>query len=163
MFDSLFENLFEVVKTKINPEKKMRDYYKKILNTKLRSSAVRGERGWFKFWLLTNGDVIPIRQSHDSAAMAAGIPSADYLCYGGGAIRGAVSKRILYVDGVKKLTSKQILKLRNICVEYKIDTLTVDLGSQHYSMPVKSPEEAEYYLEYGKEKWESKNKEAKEI
>ena len=46
MFD-LLEKLFE---GRVDPEKRMRDYHKKVLNTKLLSSIHTGKRIWLEFY-----------------------------------------------------------------------------------------------------------------
>ena len=153
MFD-LFEKLFEVA-TKVNPEKQMQDYYKKVLNTKIKKS-IRGIKQYLKFWLLTNGDVVPVTYVHDSTAREAGTTALDLLHVG--AFIGAIVNNKLSLNGSIKqeFTTRQISRLKNIYIEYGITNLVVDAG-EYFSTDVKSPKELSYYLEYGKEEFESMN------
>ena len=154
MFD-LLSKLFEIVAAPVDVEKRMWDYYRKIVNTKLTVSTWPTEP-YFKFWMLTNGDIIPVKHTHKDTVSKAGIKVGDLEAEG--AVAGSIMGKELNVDGSKTITPKQIASLRNLCIEHDIDTLIDYIGRHNYSTPVKSPKEAAYYLEYGKEEWESKNK-----
>lgn len=157
MFD-LLEKLFEVVAVRANPEERMRSCHKKILNTKLKPSTYVGEKDWLKFWLLTNGDVVPVKYTYDDTAAGAGVSHPTL--HSAGAVSGAVMGDELSLSGgPKKLTTKQIQKLKSIYIEYKIKSLFANTSiSDPFSVKVKNAQELAYYLEYGKEKWESKSK-----
>ena len=155
MFD-LLEKIFEAVAIEVSPEKKMRTFYKDILNTKLTKSTFAGEEDYYKFWLLPNGDIIPILHSHEMTAIDAGVRYSEL--YQTGTIAGSIMANGLTISGIKtqKLTSKQISRLKNMCIEYGITSLWVYVGKHNFTVDIKSPKEAAYYLEYGKEKWESR-------
>ena len=149
----LLEEILEVTATKVNPEKQMQDYYEKIVNTKMEKSR---HTGWSRCWLLSNGNTVPVNYLHDNTAHAAGV---DYLeLMRDGAFSVGIFRTEMTLTGERKFTSKQISKLKNIYIEYKIKTLSVSIGDQSYNVDVKSSKELAYYIEYGKESWESKNK-----
>lgn len=156
MFE-LLAKLFEVVAAPrlADAEKQMRKYYKTTLNTKLVKNTWVGEKHWLKFWLLTNGDVIPVISSHAEVAVDAGLQHYDLVS--SGAFSAAIIGNELSLKGSKRqrCTSDQISKLRNLYIEYKFDTLTIEAGYD-FRTGVKSSKELSYYLEYGKEEWESK-------
>ena len=158
MFD-LLEKLFEVVATEVNPEKKMQDYYKKTINTKLTKSTFLGERDYLKFWLLTNGNIIPVIHCHEDMATDSGTSYFNLLA--DGAYAGSILDGELNLSGDSskpgKFTSAQISKLKNLYIEHKIIGLVVS-AKEYFGTPVKSSKELAYYLEYGKEEWESKIK-----
>lgn len=155
MFD-LLEKLFE---GRVDPEKRMRDYHKKVLNTKLLSSIHTGKRIWLEFWLLTNGDIIPSPRGHLLAVEAAG--ADQFALREAGAFLGQIMKNELSLIGEKKFTTKQISKLKNLQIEHRITRLVVEalyLHGHGFSVDIKSAKELAYYLEYGKEQREAINK-----
>lgn len=157
MIMDLLEKILEVVVAPVDLEKRMHDYYKAKINTKLVKNLYSGEEDYLKFWLLTNGDIIPVNYSHDRTASKAGVSYVELSSVG--AISGTVLSGELSVMGCKKFTPKQISKLKNIKIEYKIKNLVASMPSGSFSVGIKSSKELAYYLEYGyKEEWESKNK-----
>lgn len=151
MFD-LLEKILEAVVTKVNPEKQMQDYYKKIINTKMKKNKV----GRFSCWLLSNGDTIPVYYIHDNTAHIAKVELRELMRAGACCV--AIFRTELAITALKKFTSRQISKLKDIYIEYKIETLVVSMDDKEFVVDVKSPKELAYYLEYGKEEFESKNK-----
>ncbi len=157
MFD-LLGKIFEAVAVDVDLEKKMRVHYKRVLNTKLKKSTWPTEP-WYKFWLLTNGDIVPVKKSHLETADLAGVWYDDLEDQG--AFAGSIKGDVLILGSTfsKKFTSKQISKLRNLYIEYKVKELSATVQGKYFRTPVKSSKELSYYLEYGKEEeqYESKN------
>ncbi|MFX0206320.1 MAG: hypothetical protein ACFFDT_10050 [Candidatus Hodarchaeota archaeon] len=151
------ESIEEAVKTEIDPQKKLKDYYKDVLNTPLPLSSWHTEETWRKFWLLTDGTVIPVRDTHGDTAEDAHVSWKDLRR--AGAISGYIASdtKEMGVRGDRKLTSKQISKLKGLFTKYGAHSLYADLGdSGSFSSDVKSPDQLEYLLIYGKEEtWES--------
>jgi len=138
-----------------DPEVAMKKYYKKTINNKLIQGTYPGEQTYLKFWLLTNGNIIPVEYSHDDTAIDAGVRYPQLLK--AGAITGAIQDKDLNISGMaKKLTKAQISKLKNLGIEHRVDTLILDIKGHHFLQPVKSSKELAYYLEYGKEAWEAR-------
>lgn len=155
----LYEKLraaYEVVAApaKADPQKVMKDYYKKVLDTKLTKSTWPSTRegNQYKFWLLQDGTLIPVVYSHNKTLLDAGLNQDWFSFIKTGAVGGyinLVGDEIGITSG-KKLTSKQIVRLKNLWLEYyKIGTLYVDVPQQDFNSPVKSSKHLDYLLNYG--------------
>jgi len=160
----LLEKLFnltrikEIVATE-DLQKIVKDYYKNK-STKLTTSTWPSteEENQYKFWLLQDGTVIPVEHSHRETVKNAmntdkygeGDPRIELLEAGAAACYFSLVADELGVESHKKLTSKQISKLKNLWLEYKVSTLYVDAGRIHLSMePIDSVEHLDYLLNYG--------------
>jgi len=152
MFNTLLETMMKVteaVAVELSPEKKMKKFYKNRLNRKLKPSTYAGE-DWIKFWLLSDGTIIPVDYSHELTCNEAGLGEE-------GAFAGSIKldQAILSVTNWYKisLTQKQIAKLRQLYSQYKPTELVVDLKrtpkSKSFRSPINSVAELEYRLEYG--------------
>lgn len=144
---SLLDKLFEAVAT-VSAEKLMRKYYKNKLNTKLTHSTWPTEQQYIKFWILTDGSLIPVKSSHIETIRAAGVLRCGDL-EDEGTIAGSIHGGNLSIDGTKELTDRQISRLKNIFIEYDVNTLYHEVGRHNFVKPVGSSKELAYYLEYG--------------
>jgi len=130
----------EAVATK-SVTKQLLDYYGKKVNSKLKPSTRSGEN-WLKFWLLKNGDHIPVEVSHSDTTNAAGVYFWELVSEGG--IPGYIKLDLGEIGVERKANAKQISKLKQWYVQYK-PTVLVYLNKRK---PIKNLEEFEYYLKY---------------
>lgn len=154
---NLLKKLFEAVTADpdTDPEAAMKKEYGKIINTNLVKSKFPGEKDYLKFWMLSNGDIIPVTWSHLRTASVT-IPNE---LWATGAISGSILNGELDVYGKKKITKAQITQLKQMFIEYDIHTLvdTIKPFNKHsFEVEIKSAKELAYYLEYGKEQWEAR-------
>ncbi len=155
------ESIQEAVAALSDIELEVKNEYKDRLNKSLVPATNIGwnvdkEVGWLKFWLLTDGTVIPIKETHDELIIN------DYGVWGSlhdaGAISGYFDKfrEELGVRGIDKHpTSQQTEKLKKLYREYHSKSLYLDMWDSFRS-EIKSEDHLEYLLTYGKEEtWES--------
>lgn len=165
MYEQLFEKLSEVTEEVAieDPQKVMKDYYKGK-STKLALSTWHSEReaNWYKFWILTDGTVIPVKRSHLDTALDAGLHSGRPLL-DVGVVRGHIdnSTKELDVDIDKKFTRNQIFALKNFYVEYKVTYIFVGkmFGRKDFESSIESSAQLDYLLTYGKDVDEAKSEE----
>jgi len=167
MYYQLFEKLVEVneVVATADPQKVMKDYYKNVLNTKLKLSTwpSKREENEYKFWLLQDGSVIPVVYSHAKTVGDADIEdeygqhmSRNFMETGAVAGYFNLIADEMGVNCGKKLTSKQIAKLKNLYLEYKVSMLYMDTPGKDFDNDIKSVEHLDYLLTYGKDVDEAK-------
>jgi hypothetical protein len=105
------------------------------------------EKGWLKFWLLTDGTIIPVSRIHSDTVRNAGI-SYDVL-EEVGAIAGAITDdnnltlRFNLLE--TKITSEQLVKVKELFKKYPIEQVTT-FGER---TPVHSDKELSLYLRTG--------------
>jgi len=146
----------EAVATKVSSEKQMAKKYARQLNMPLKKSTYPGYEGhYMKFWLLTDGTIVPVIHSHADTAYAAGLLSTDDL-YGQGALAGYINLfdgeaglRSGYVVNAK-LTTLQIAKMKQLYDKYGFEEIVTDLGFSQNTVRVSSASEVSNYLRYGK-------------
>jgi hypothetical protein len=109
----------EAVATKVDIERELKKHYKSTLNKRLSSSTFPGEQTYLKFWILTDGTIIPVEYSHSDTIEDA--LEGLYVDYDDlraiGAAAGSLLGNELNISGRKKFTTKQIAKLRNLGIE----------------------------------------------
>jgi hypothetical protein len=159
MYDILVEKLVEVdeaavserpaVVAVVSPEKAMKKFYKKVLNTKLKPSTYGGEKDWYKYYVLTDGDVIPVKYSHENAALKAGVYFSDL--HNSGAANGSykANSNEMSINCTKQLRQAQIAKLKQLYIEFRPKNIVMDIGLDFASKQVSSVDEFEYFLLYG--------------
>lgn len=182
MFSQLLERvlkLYEVVGVKSlsvkDKERLLKQKYKNVLN-KLVPGA---DKGYLKFWLLSDGSILPVKKTHRDTITKANIQAlnpeyteGDELedkfedefdaIYGLKAIQGHVTTGTGEMDirgdwqteanntYIFKLTDKQIATLRNLYIKYRIKTLVMENPDDMYALqPIKNVKELDYYLRYG--------------
>lgn len=139
----------EVVAT-ADPQKVMKDYFKGE-STKLQLSTWGGPEGhWYKFWLLRDGTVIPVKHSHLDTAMDAGLYSGSVLL-DDGVVRGHIDNNTKELDMQcnTKLSSKQISALKNLGIEYKVTSIVAYISRKDWQSDVESSKHLDYLLNYG--------------
>lgn len=172
MFISLLEKLRridEVVATAVDPQKVLKNYYKgKPTKLTLSTWPSSREENQYKFWLLTDGAVIPVEYSHDRTLADAQVEDEEMQRHTWasfvetGAVGGyfnLVSDEMGVTAG-KKLTSKQIAKLKNLYLDYKVSMLYMDVRPRHFQSSIKSISHLDYLLTYGKDVDESETEQA---
>ena len=150
-------------KVAVDPQKEMKRYYKGR-STKLTKSTWPSEREeqQYKFWLLWDGTVIPVPHSHNKTLHDASLFDYSWLSFAGtGAVGGYFSLDAdeMGVTSGKKLTSKQVSKLKNLYLDYKVSTLYMDVPRMDFESPIKSVSHLDYLLTYGKDVDEAKSEE----
>jgi len=138
----------EVVAAKVDLQKLLFNAYKNRIG-KLKRSTFPGEHG-YKFWLLTDGKLVPVDYSHDKTAKDVNIDFFELLKQG--AVRGYVDpdSGMLNIDTRRKLTRQQIIILVGMFVPYKIKLVYLDaFGISTGNYIVKSSKELDYLLTYG--------------
>jgi len=165
MYEDLVEKLVEVdeaVATEVSPEKKMKEYHARQLNGPLKKSTFPGLEGqYMKFWLLTDGTIIPVVYTHIDTAMEAGTRYSE-LC-DQGALAGYINTRDeeagLRNRREPKLTTSQISKMKQLYDKYGFEEMFTDLGFAQNDAKISSGSELTNYLRYGKGKvkkaWEA--------
>jgi hypothetical protein len=133
------------------------------LNKKLVPAICTGwndpeQKGWLKFWILTDGTVVPIEETHMEIGDSSGEPYWDDLL-SSGAISGNLHGSELGIRMQKELTPSQIFKLKQIYLEYHPDMLGVDIRKtvdgidkifRGFRERIDSLDHFEYLLTYGK-------------
>ena len=156
------EGLTEAVATELSKvEQTFKDYYKDILNGTLIKSTWGGvESGWYKFWLLTDGTIVPVRLSHLETVMASGSTTYTILA-DTGAQAGYIApeqEEMGLRSSKMKLTPEQISAVVKLYNEWPINMMRMD-QAQHDSSYVTNSRELVQYLRTGKSKerkpWES--------
>jgi len=142
-FDAPYESIFEAVAA--DPEKELVKKYppaKSIRDLKL--STFRNER-WYKFWLLTNGKLVPVSQAHGDINVSL------YDLLDIGAIRGYIDpdNGELNIQTGRKLTRRQIITLSGMFIPLHIKMVHTDIAGKHGFDNLKSSKELEYLLTYG--------------
>jgi len=162
----------EAVATKTDSQTQMKDYWSKNLNGPLKKSTFPGVEGRYrKFWLLTDGTIIPVIFAHSKTAYEAGLRSM-YKIYAEGALAGYI------VSGVGeaglrsesetvKLTTQQISKMKQLYNKYGFEEMITDLGFSQGVATISSGSDIVNYLSYGRGKvkkaWEAVEEEAIEV
>lgn len=157
MFVELFEKLRKVTEATAtataNPQKVLKDYYKDESKELVKTTwpSMR-EENWYKFWLLTDGIVIPVKHSHHDTAHDANV-YGDAPLLKAGAARGYIDSvtKELGVDAGKKLTKRQIHQLINLYIRYKATSVVVDIPGESWKSDIKSSDHLDYLLTYGKD------------
>lgn len=152
------EEVKEVVAVRGGLQKKLIDYYKDSGETLRKTTWPTGvERDHFKFWLLTNGRIIPVDYSHYDTIKKVGIKWNEDLRKEG-AVDGYLSPDFNEMgirSGEKGFTSKQISKLKQLAAQYRIDSIYVDYYTktekENFYVSFDSLDRLEYLLKYGKE------------
>lgn len=160
MFELLFEKLRRVTEAvaTADPQKVMKDYYKgKSTKLTLSTWPSRKEKNEYKFWLLQDGTVIPVERSHaETANVASFYKGRDFMETGAAAGYFSLVADEMGVDCGKRLTQKQISKLKNLYLEYKVSTLYMNTPGKEFDSVVKSVSHLDYLLTYGKDVDEAK-------
>ncbi len=157
----LFEKLRKITEDvaltpTVNLQKALKAFYKgKSTKLSLSTWPSEMEKHQYRFWLLTDGTIIPVDYAHrDTIRNATSVhfevdPRNDFLETG--AIAGSVNDRSgeMDIQGVKKLTSRQISQLKNIAIEYKASKLYMDVGKQEFSSNIDGSKHLDYLLNYG--------------
>jgi len=144
----------EVVATE-DPQKLMSDYYEEVGTTSLVLLPLTSTTGQYKFWLLSNGQLLPIKNTHEEAALVVGTNWRKLLQ--AGAIRGTVIKKgEMNLQSEKKPSRQQRAVLRQLYIDYRVDSVWMD-AAEHvggkltsWHIEPKSVKELDYYLTYGK-------------
>ena len=153
--------LFEAVATIGQKEDMLRTYYKKmgILNGALTNSTWVTEDNQKKFWLLTDGSYVPVRNSHNDTANDAGV-SSNYDLYDEGAYAGYISDDGtlgLRRNGEADFTPEQLNTLMKMYDKYSIDGMYCDF--LEYLAPITNRRAFSQVLRTGKsrekEAWEA--------
>jgi len=153
----LKESIQEAVATLSKSQQKVKSFYKDEPK-ELKTSTFPGER-WYKFWLLTDGTIIPVIYAHDKTLRIVG-----GVCPGNlledGVIRGAIIDSEFNIEGEKPITKEQKSSLINLALKHKVRKIYVDLrGKTAILRTIKSSDQLDYVLTYGPEEaWESKKK-----
>lgn len=112
-------------------------------------STLKGEN-WYKFWLMSDGTVIPVEFTHDGTSRKANVGYDSLLL--SGAIRGSIRGEATLVFECKRDPSyKQIESLKKLFVRYGIMEVVYSYSRKGYaySGEVKSPDHLEYLIKYG--------------
>jgi hypothetical protein len=145
---------------KVDPQKVMKDFYR-TMPKKLALSTWPSKRegNEYKFWLLQDGTVIPVDYSHAKTVQRAGLGAMGRDFMETGAVAGWFSPVAdeMGVENGKKLTSRQIAKLKNLYLDYKVSTLYMDSPARDFDSAIKSVSHLDYLLTYGKDVDESKS------
>lgn len=137
-----------------------------VAGKQLIPSSYSGEESQRKFWLLTNGKLVPVKHTHRRTAFEAsggGTHEFDSTAFDDlfdqGAIAGYVTdsgemglrtgQRGTERVSLKKLTSKQRATIQGLYIEYKIGMVFGDFKDSHFYENPKSTKELNYLLDYG--------------
>jgi hypothetical protein len=144
----------EVAIADVDLQKQVKDYYKnKSKELTLSTWSSKKESKWYKFFILTDGTIIPVGYSHESTIKLAGLTVGREFIETG-AIAG-------YIDGVtkemgvetgKKLTTAQISRLINLYIQYGVKNIVASIGNKDWNSDVKSSDHLDYLLMYGPDK-----------
>lgn len=144
-----------------NPEQNMKSKYQNILNKELAPTTYQdsSEEGWMKFWLLTDGTLVPVDFSHEKSASNAGTSYEDLIdvkAIPGFVLvsQGAISLRIapLY----EQPNHEQMLAINNLWKKHDLNQVWTNAER----VKIKSDRELSRYLRTGtkptQREWESK-------
>lgn len=122
----------EVDTAVMDPEEKLKANLPDSLNKELTRSSYPGKEGnWLKFWLLTDGTIVPVNYSHDETAHDGSVKYSDLMKAGalGCHINKTDEDTELSITGSKtKLTSKQISALKHLYDKYFITDVYLDIN-----------------------------------
>lgn len=146
----LIERIQEATKLRLSSEDKMKSYYKDSLNGELVNSTYPSieERNWKKFWLLTDGTIIPVTYSHGRSAMDAGVNY--YTLMSKHAIAGSVIEKdkmlSLRIDPTEvSITPSQIQSIIKLYNRYHVPIISTSKERVHTG----SGREVSKYLKTG--------------
>ena len=151
----MFDELLEDVRTsdlnenlvEVNPEKQLEKFYKTVVG-KLLLSSIAGEE-WWKFWLLTNGKLIPSKSSHQETLEDADLDYEEVLEFGTARCSIIPDTGELNIDSSRKLNSKQIATLVSLYDRYSIESVILETGEFDIRTDVDSLKALDYVLTYG--------------
>lgn len=138
-------------------QQKLKDYYADEGEKLSLSTWSEGESTWYKFWILTDGTIIPVDWSHGDTVRGAGVNYLELLETG--ALRGHINSETKEMSlGGRNITVQQRTKLIDLVYKYGVTSVFLNVKSikSYRSSPVKSPEQLDYMLTYGYEASESK-------
>jgi hypothetical protein len=108
------------------------------------------EAGWRKFWLLSNGSLVSVKQTHGKTVREAGVNASKL--YNSGAGQGYIKTGELGGAFCKRMTGEQIKTLVSLYNKYYPSSLFVTMGDDSFlSGRIKNAEHLEALLRYGKE------------
>lgn len=148
---------YSIVESISNTQQKLKDFYKDRLNTPLKNSTF-GKENYPKFWLLTDGTIIPVDHTHGDTTLAADVDYTDIEDEDGigGYIEGKELGLPLSIN--QELTSAQKAAVKKLHNDYPFDhILTGPMGGDSVYVP--SSRDLSRFLSSGayrgKKAWES--------
>lgn len=140
----------EAVSTLPEEQQVMVDYYGSNLPLKL--ANYEGEK-WYKFWMMNDGTIIPVKFAHVNTSSEAFEGNGYYFdpyssLIESGAIRGHIdpSNNEISIEFNDLPTSGQIDSLKKLIIKYSVKKIVTD---DYGTMELKSPEHLEYLITYG--------------
>lgn len=153
------ESIQEAVSSEALPELQQRMLKRNRFPLGKLFKSIDPNENWYKFWLLNDGSVVPVKDDHNDLCLA--VESTDTEVMNSGALRGHVDvgedeKGLLAVRVRTDPTDSQIEALKRLGYQYQVDGFTYDdwRGTEDgndYSGPIKNPEEIGFIIQYGGE------------